>query len=88
LDTRVRLRWNRNTESDIKEYNIFRDGNLVPLRVVNDPGIGATVEILDLALTNGREYRYQVEAVDQGENKSGLSAVVPVIPVAGPEWGP
>jgi len=88
FDTRVLVKWNRNSESDIKEYNVFRDGNLVPLRVVSDPGTGATVEFLDFALTNGREYQYQVEAVDQRGNRSGLSDPVSSVPIAGLEWGP
>lgn len=87
MDTRVRLRWNRNVEPDIKEYRIYRDGNLVPLTVVSDPGIGSTVEVQDLYLTNGREYRYRLEAVDMQGNVSGLTMEGVVVPMAGAEWG-
>ena len=48
---------------------------------------GSVVMIENLALTNGNEYRYQVEAVDGRGNKSGLSAPFSVIPIAGQEWG-
>ena len=87
LDTRVRLTWARNTEADVTKYNVYRDGNLVPLLVVTQPTSGG-LQIEDLALTNGRKYRYQVEAVDVQGHGSGLSGAVEVIPAAGPEWEP
>jgi len=64
-----------------------RDGNLVPLMEVLDPGAGATVGVTDWALTNERDYSYRVEAVDAGGMASGLSEAVVARPKAGPEWG-
>lgn len=87
-DTRVRLWWNRNAEPDIQGYNVYRDGNLVPITFVSQPPQGLVPELVDLALTNGRQYQYQVQAVDARGNKSGLSVPVAVTPAAGPEWGP
>jgi hypothetical protein len=88
LDTRIRLVWNREfLEPDIVKYRIYRDGNLVPLMEVQDPGVGGTVEMTDWALTNGRTYSYRVEAVDGGGMSSGLSEPVLVKPKAGLEWG-
>ena len=87
LDTRAKLTWTRNSEADVVKYNVYRDGNLVPLIEVTQPPSGIDPTLEDLALTNGNEYRYQVEAVDARGNKSGLSAPFSVIPVAGQEWG-
>ena len=47
---------------------------------------GTVIQIPDLALTDGKTYQYQIEAVDQRGNRSGLSAPVSVTPVAGPGW--
>ena len=78
----------RNPEGDIMSYNVYRDGNLVPLLEVQDPGGEApTVEVTDWALTNEREYSYRIEAVDESGGKSGLSGPVQARPVAGTDWG-
>lgn len=47
---------------------------------------GTAMELIDLGLTNGREYMYQVEAVDSRGNRSGLSAAVTAIPEAMVAW--
>jgi hypothetical protein len=89
LDTRIRLKWQRNPQADIVGYNIYRGGNLVPIKSVPQPPSG-DLQLDDLALTNGYKYRYQVEAVDAGGNKSGISSTVYVeaVPKAGEEWEP
>ena len=77
-----------NPEGDIMSYNVYRDGNLVPLMEIQDPGGEApTVDVTDWALTNERDYLYRVEAVDAGGMASGLSEAVVARPKAGPEWG-
>ena len=86
------LTWTRNTlESDIVKYRVYRDGNLVPLmevQVVQYPsGELSTVEVIDWALTNERDYSYRIEAVDDSGTKSGLSEQVTASPQAGMEWG-
>jgi len=78
----------RNPEGDIMSYNVYRDGNLVPLLEVQDPGDDvATVEVTDWALTNERDYSYRIEAIDAGGMASGLSEAVVARPKAGLEWG-
>lgn len=56
------------------------------MKFVAQPALGNPV-LEDLALTNGHEYRYQIEAVDSHGNKSPLTESVSAIPVAGEEWG-
>ena len=87
LDTRVLLVWSRNGENDVVGYNIYRDGNLVPLAYVAQPPVGSTPTLTDYALTNGRQYLYQIQAVDARGNKSALGFGVLGTPVSGPEWG-
>lgn len=70
------------------KYNMRRVWNRIPLKVVNTPPAGANPELEDLALTNGREYRYEVEAVDTRGNKSALMTIVSGMPQPGPEWAP
>jgi len=82
-------RWTRNPDADIVGYNIYRGGNLVPMRTIPQPASG-DLQLDDLALTNGFNYRYQVEAVDTRGNKSGISSslFVEAVPKAGGEWEP
>ena len=58
--------------------------NYVPLCVP----LCASVCLEDLALTNSKEYVYQVEAVDARGNRSGLSGKLAVRPSGGTEWAP
>jgi len=82
-------RWTRNPDADIVSYNIYRGGNLVPIKAVAQP-VSGDLQLDDLALTNGFNYRYQVEAVDARGNKSGISSTIFVeaVPKAGEEWEP
>jgi len=82
-------RGTRNPDADIVSYNIYRGGNLVPIRTIPQPASG-DLQLDDLALTNGFNYRYQVEAVDTQGNKSGISSsiFVEAVPKAGEEWEP
>ncbi|HTC36274.1 MAG TPA: hypothetical protein VK724_23040 [Bryobacteraceae bacterium] len=72
----VELAWARNTESDFKEYRVFR----------SDEG-GPFVEIVrgleaptysDHGIQSGKHYRYQVSAVDQLGNASAPSTPVEI----------
>jgi hypothetical protein len=83
FDTRVRVYWAANTESDIWGYNVYKDNvklNSTPLKVA---------EYNDLAVTNFDTYFYKVSAVDFSNNESALSLAVtgnPMLPGAGWEW--
>jgi len=89
MDTRIRLKWSRNPQADTASYNVYGGGNLVPIRTIAQPASG-DLQIDDLALTNGFNYRYRVEAVDARGNKSGISSTIFVeaVPKAGEEWEP
>ena len=82
------FRGQRNRETDIMRYNVYRDANMVPLRVVEQTLVGTDPALDDLALTNSKEYVYQVEAVDARGNRSGLSGKLAVTPYGGTEWMP
>ena len=69
-------------------YNVYRNGNLVPSKTVSQTVSGDSVCLEDLALTNSKEYVYQVEAVDARGNRSGLSGKLAVTPSGGTEWAP
>ena len=77
-----------NPEGDIMSYNVYRNGNLVPSKTVSQTVSGDSVCLDDLALTNSKEYVYQVEAVDARGNRSVLSGKLSVTPSGGMEWGP
>ncbi|MEK7475446.1 MAG: fibronectin type III domain-containing protein, partial [Candidatus Coatesbacteria bacterium] len=87
LDTRIRLSWTRNTEQSVVSYNVYRNGNQVPYASVAQSGSGSP-SFLDLALTDGPTYTYQVEAVDGRGNKSEKSDPVSASCAAGGGWGP
>jgi len=84
-NTQVTLRWNKNTEFDMAQYQIFRN-------TTNTPGsatqIGTTnhPETLFVAtgLTNGTPYYFWVKAVDKLCNArvSAFSSVIQITPTA------
>jgi hypothetical protein len=74
----VELAWERNTESDFKEYRVFRS-----------EGAGSFTEIArgleapsysDRAMESGKRYRYRVTALDQSGNSSEPSEPVEAAP--------
>jgi len=70
----IELSWQRNTESDFKEYRVYRsleDGPFERIATGLDaPGYS------DRKLTSGKRYHYRVTAVDQSGNESEPSSVV------------
>ncbi len=72
----VELAWARNTESDFKEYRIFRSEEGGPF-VEIARGLDAPT-YSDHAVQSGKHYRYQVSAVDQLGNVSAPSAPVEI----------
>jgi len=85
-DTRLILLWIRVNENDIKEYRVFRDGNLVPIKIIPQTSVGVDPQFADLAQSNGKTYSYRVIAVDMAGNKSDMSAEVLETTVGGSEW--
>lgn len=66
----VELSWDRNTESDLKSYRVYRsvDGGAFERVIEVD-----TPAWSDKAVEPGKRYRYQVSAVDQSGNESEKS---------------
>jgi len=82
------FRGRRNREADMVKYNVYRDANMVPLRVVDQALVGTDPVLEDLTLTNPKEYVYQVESADGCGNRRGLSGKLAVTPYGGTEWMP
>jgi hypothetical protein len=70
------LAWARNTESDFKEYRVFRSEESGPFVEIAH-GLDAPT-YSDHAVQSGKHYRYQVSAVDQIGNTSAPSAPVEI----------
>jgi fibronectin type 3 domain-containing protein len=75
-NSRVRLGWHANTETDLRHYQIYRSmtkgftpHNTDSLVVVLKPDI----TFLDMRVTNGQTYYYRISAVDSAGNKSEFS---------------
>lgn len=69
----IELAWERNSESDLKNYAIYRaigDGPLQKLAETDVPVYS------DKSIETGKRYRYAVAAVDQHGNASAMSAPV------------
>ncbi len=78
-DGQVTLDWADNTESDLAEYNVYRDGNLL-IKILSP-----TSEHTDDSVENGTTYTYYVTAVDTGGLESRASNTVSATPGDGSE---
>lgn len=72
----VELAWNRNTESDLKEYRVLRSQEGGPFAEIARGLDGPTYS--DHAVESGKRYRYQVLAVDEKGLPSAPSAPVEI----------
>lgn len=79
-DTVISIRWDSNSESDIKGYNIYRD-----FEKINHTLLTQTF-FMDTRLINNKQYQYFITAVDENNSESNHSNNVYVSPVAGMEW--
>jgi fibronectin type III domain protein len=70
----IDLSWERNTESDFKEYRVYRstDGGSFERTAEGLEGPSYS----DTKVEHGKQYRYRVTAVDQVGNESGPSMIV------------
>ena len=73
----IELAWTRNTESDFKEYRVFRSEEGGAFAEIAR-GLDAPV-YSDRMLQTGKRYRYQVAAADQGGHLSAPCAPVEII---------
>ena len=72
----VELAWTRNTESDFKEYRVFRSEESGPF-VQIAAGLEGPI-YSDRQIQSGKHYRYRVSAVDQAGNESQPSEPIEV----------
>jgi hypothetical protein len=70
----LELAWNRNTESDFKEYRVLRSEEGGPFTEVAR-GLDAPA-YSDRAIQSGKHYRYEIESVDQDGHVSAPCAPV------------
>jgi hypothetical protein len=73
----IELAWDRNTESDFKEYKVFRAEANGPFVQIAD-GLEAP-SYSDHNVESGKRYRYRVTAMDQSGNMSETCAPVEAI---------
>jgi hypothetical protein len=68
----IEVAWELNTEADFKGYNVFRSVDSAPFVKVASLVTAATYH--DADVQSGKNYRYQVSAVDLLDNESERSA--------------
>ncbi len=73
----IELAWNRNTESDFKEYRVLRSEENGPFAEIAR-GLDAPV-YSDHAVQSGKRYRYEVLAAAQNGFASVPSAPVSIV---------
>jgi len=73
----IALSWERNTESDLRGYYLYRSVEGGPFERVGE--LLDAPAASDRGIEPGRRYRYAVTAVDQKGNESARSAVVEVV---------
>lgn len=69
--TRVILAWNASSASDFHHYNIYRNDNLITLKISNSH--------VDVNLQEKTEYGYSVSAVDNAGNEGEKSDIIKVV---------
>ncbi len=76
--TTIELTWERNTETDLRGYRLYRSTDGGPFTPVT--GLLDTPAYSDHDVQRGHKYRYAVSAVDQAGNESKQCAPVEVSP--------
>ncbi|HEX4594917.1 MAG TPA: hypothetical protein VH157_11615 [Bryobacteraceae bacterium] len=73
----VELAWDRNTESDLKEYRVYRSEENGPFVQIADGLEGPSFS--DRKIESGKHYRYRIAAADHAGNISEPSQSVEII---------
>ncbi|MBI5281784.1 MAG: hypothetical protein HY858_08900 [Candidatus Solibacter usitatus] len=73
----VELSWSRNTEADLKGYQVYRAEGDGAFRKLGE--LTANPSARDAAVENGKRYKYAVTAVDEAGNESRPCEAVEVI---------
>lgn len=77
-NTQVELSWTANSEEDFSNYRVYRNGVLIADNIV-------TNNYVDINVSNGVTYVYEVTAVDTSLNESEKSEAVTATPEDEPE---
>jgi len=80
-DTRIQLKWSKNYESDVERYRLYADSTCGNLSLFDSTQSQLDTVITFLHLTNGRQYRFALTAVDSFGYESQLSALVTITPI-------
>jgi fibronectin type 3 domain-containing protein len=72
----VELAWERNTESDLRAYRVYRASGTGEFELVADGVEGPAYS--DRQVQSGTVYRYQVSAIDAAGNESARSQTLEV----------
>ena len=70
----VELVWDRNTESDLKGYRVYRSNDGGALQMIADAV--ETPSYSDKTVQSGKKYKYTVSAIDQKNNESAQTEPV------------
>lgn len=73
----IELAWERNTESDFKEYRVYRSEDDGPFVQIADGLEGPSYS--DRKIESGKHYKYRITAADQAGNLSEPSQPVEII---------
>src|SRR5438270_6961601 len=81
-DQSIVLHWDRNTESNLAGYRVYRSLTNGPFTLLNPSSLLTAPGYCDLdtKVINGQTNVYQVTAVDTSSQESGRSASIAVIP--------
>lgn len=86
LNDTVKLSWDKNTETDLAGYNIYRSGTEEGGYVKLNDTLLVDNSYVDTAVDNDTTYYYAVTAVDTLSNESRYSNVVKAIPTIRPDF--
>ena len=80
-DLSVVLHWDRNSETNLAGYRVYRSLNsggpfVAQGSTLNSPGF------CDVAVNNGQTYYYQVTALNTGSQESSPSVTIAAVPLA------
>ncbi len=72
----VNVAWQRNTESDLQGYLVYRSTNRGPYE--KQGGIDSLPTYVDRQVEHGKTYSYKISSIDKKGNESGQSAAAEV----------
>jgi fibronectin type 3 domain-containing protein len=84
-DSRVTLKWSKNSEPDFSQYRVYCDTTPSPTAFVYQTSGGANdTSYTRTALANGTTYYFRVTAINTGNVESGFSNEMSAVPAAIP----